>query len=236
MRPIQRIPGLLLALIAVPALAGCSALGLPDLGSTVITLDATTDPLASQDPLAPTLPAPTPGYYASADGYSLTMPVGWGAVTITAEQGPLLIDLLAGLDPTLGELARAALDGSGARITMVGADLTAAAVGEVGPSVAVATLRTRGMPKDAARAQVEALLAAAPLMSEVTHTVVTLPAGDAHRYDAVIAGATITVQLSVYVFRVGGDSFVVGVAAPQELFAGAGPAFDAIIKSLRFGV
>jgi len=91
------------------------------------------------------------------------------------------------------------------------------------------------MDRAAARTMVEDLLEQA-LASDVSHSVEGLPGGDAHRYDAIVAGDAVTLQLQIYVFRVGGDSFVVVAVAPVDLFGGAQATFDAIIKSLRFGV
>lgn len=235
MGSVSRRSRLLLTVIAVPALSGCAALGLPDLpGSTLM-------PFGSQ--AADPSPAPDssttssgPGYVASADGYSLSVPSGWTALDLSTEDGLALADAVASVDPTLGSLGRLGLEQSGARLSMVAVDLFAASTGEDGPGIVVATMRTRGMDKAAARTMVEELLEQAPLASEVDHTVVGLPAGDAHRYDAVIVGETVTLRLQVHVFRVGGDSFVVAAVAPEAQFDAARPAFDEVVQSLRFGV
>jgi hypothetical protein len=224
-----------MAVIAIPLLVGCSALGLPGLGAPPLpAVDPSGDVVASPGILESPVPVPTPMDLASADGYSLTLPAGWLSADLAATDALSLADLLAATDPTLGALARAGLEMSEARLSLVAVDPLA--VAGWGPGVVIATMRTRGMPRDAARSMVEEILAGAPLVSEVVHSVVTLPGGDAHRYDALLQGDTVVVALQAYVFRVGGDSFVVGTLAPQESVAGAQPAFDAIVKSLRFGV
>jgi hypothetical protein len=93
------------------------------------------------------------------------------------------------------------------------------------------------MEKGAARDLVESLLGQTTLATEVGHRVESLPAGNAHRDEAlVVADSGVTLQLQIYVLRVGGDAFVVAAVAPEDRFAAAQPAFDAIIRSLRFGV
>ena len=235
MRPILRRSRLLLAILAIPALSGCAALGLPDLpGSTLLPFGSDVVDL-SPAPDASSAPAAV-GYVASADGYSLSIPGGWGALDLSGEDAFALADAVALVDPRLGELARTGLERSDARLSLVAADLVAAAAGGYSPGVLVTTMRTRGMEKGAARNLVEDLLAEAPLAADPIHSVEGLPAGDAHRYDAIVLGDTVDLQLRIHVFRVGGDSFVVAAVAPDDQFEGAQPVFDRIVKSLRFGV
>jgi hypothetical protein len=232
----SRRSGLLLAIAAIPALTGCAALGLPQLpGSSLLepagqTFDASPGPGGSPDP------AQVMAYVASPDGYSMSIPSGWATVDLSAQDGLALADMLAVIDPGLGALGRLGLETSGARLSLLAVDLVAAPDASVAPGIVVVTMRTRGMPKDAARSLVEDLLAGAPLGSQVVHSVQGLPAGDAHRYDAILLGDTVTLQLQAYVFRVGGDSFVVAAVAPSDRFGASQAAFDAIVKSLRFGV
>lgn len=245
MVPVTRLARLLLAVLAVPALTGCAALGLPQLPGTALapfgdtTVEASFAPGASALPGDPGIGA---GTIASSDGYSLDIPGGWGASDLSAEDGLALADAIAFVEPTFGGLARSALESdfalqSRARLSLVATDLVASATGANGPAVVVATMRTRGMDKGAARNAVEDLLAQAPLVADPTHSVEGLPAGDAHRYDATIASDTgIVLRFQIYVFRVGGDSFVVAAVAPEDQFDASQATFDAIIKSLRFGV
>jgi hypothetical protein len=238
MAPVSRITRLLLAVLAVPVLTGCAALGLPELpGSPLVPFGAAlTD--TSPAPGASADPAASAGSIASADGYTLSIPSGWAATDLSLEDGMALADAVAVFEPTLGSLGRAAmgLDGSPS-LSMAAVDLAAASGGGYAPGVVVATLRTRGMDKGAARNMVEDLLAQAPLAADVSHTVEGLPAGDAHRYDAIVESESGTLlHFRIDVFRVGGVSFVVAAVAPDDQFAGSEPMFDAILKSLRFGV
>ncbi|MFN8621979.1 MAG: hypothetical protein U0869_14710 [Chloroflexota bacterium] len=233
MGPVPRLSRLLFAVLAVPMLTGCAALGLPTLpGGSVDPLAA--DILASPDPAASPL-SDTATDIASPDGYALTLPAGWAASDLAGQDTLPLTDALAATDPALGTLARGALDQSGARLSLLAVDAVAAASGTWAPGILVSTMRTRS-DKTAARHMVEDLLAQAPLATDVSHSVEGLPAGDAHRYDAVITGDTLDVEVQVYVFRVGGTSYIVGAVAPEDQFAASQPAFDAILKSLRFGL
>lgn len=236
MQHVPRTLGMSALPLAAAVLSGCAALGLPDLGSTG-SITIASDPAEVTTELgASPLPVATPVYVASSDGYSLTVPVGWAAADVSNVDGLAVAAAVAALDPSLGSILQVALDSTGARLSLVSANQAAVATGGPAPGVVVATMRTRGMPKDAARAAVEGLLASAPLVGEVLHSVETHPAGDAHRYDAVLAGDTVTLRLQAYVFRIGGDSFLVAAVAPEDLFASAQADFDLIVRSLRFGV
>lgn len=237
MTSVPRLSRLLLAVFAVPALAGCSALGLS--GVPGVPLTAMTSELVDASPLPGESPSVTAmGTVSSIDGYSLSIPSTWIATDLSSEDGLALTDLLAAVEPALGSVARQGLESDGSpRLSLAAVDPTAESDGTYGPGVLVATMRTRGMEKTAARNLVETLLGETTLAADVAHSVDGLPAGNAHRYDAlVVTDSGVTVQLQVHVFRVGGDSFVVAAVAPEDRFAAAQPTFEAIIRSLRFGV
>lgn len=237
MTPIPRLVRLLLAVVALPALVGCSALGLPQLPGAPLT--PVTPELFDASPQPGTSPeAGVMGTVASVDGYSLAIPAGWSATDLSGEDGLALADLLATIEPTLGAVARQGLEADGSpNLSLAAVDEVAELGGTYGPAVVVASMRTRGMEKGAARNLVESLIGQTTLATDAAHSVESLPAGNAHRYDAlVVADSGTTIQLQVYVFRVGGVSFVVAAIAPEDGFAAAQPTFDAIIRSLRFGV
>lgn len=231
MAPVPRLSRLLFAVLAVPMLAGCAALGLPTIPGSSSVLGDPLDPSVSPGPSVDGLGTDV----ASADGYALTLPAGWVATDLADQDGSALAGALAGTDATLGALAEGALDQSRARLSLLAVDLVSVAEGGWSPGVLVSAMRTKS-DKAAARQMVEKLLSSAPLSSGVDHAVEGFPAGDAHRYDAVIVGDTVDLEVQVYVFRVGGTSFIVGTVAPEDQFAASEPAFDAILKSLRFGV
>lgn len=232
MGPVPRLSRLLFAVLAVPMLAGCAALGLPtDPGGAALLGGDALDPSVSPGPSVDGLGTDV----VSADGYALTLPAGWMSTDLAGEDGSALADALAQVDPTLGSLARGALDQSRARLSLLAVDLVSAAGGGWSPGVLVSAMRTKS-DKAAARQMVESLLSSAPTTSGVSHAVEGFPAGDAHRYEAVVTGDTVDLEVQVYVFRVGGTSFIVGTVAPEDRFAASEPAFEAILKSLRFGV
>jgi hypothetical protein len=226
---------LLVALGAIPVLTGCSAVGLQDLsvGSLVIGVDPAA---AEADPAASPIPIATPMHHASSDGYSIDLPVGWGAADVSGmDPGPLLA-AAAAADATLGALANDRFAASGAHLSLVGTDLAAAATGEFAPGIVVLTMRTRGLPRDHARSLVEESLAIAPVAGEPRHSVETHGAGDAHRYEATISGDRVSLHVQVWVFRAGGLSVILGTFAPVDQASAAQPALDVIVSSLRFGV
>ncbi len=236
MVPASRPVRILFAVLAVPALVGCSALGLPQapgMPLVPLTQAATESPAPGVSPVLA-----SQGVVASVDGYSLEVPTGWTATDLSMEDGLALADLLATIEPTLGAIGRQGLEAAGSpHLSLAVVDGTTATAGGYGPAVVVATLRTRGMDKATARNLVESLLGQATLLADVSHTVEGLPAGNAHRYSAIVSGDSgVTLRLEVFVFRVGGDSFVVTAVAPEDRFAGVQATFDAIVRSLRFGV
>jgi hypothetical protein len=237
MTPIPRLSRLLLAVVAVPALVGCSALGLPQLPGVPLT--PMTPEVLDASPLPGTSPeVAAMGTVASVDGYSLAIPAGWSATDLSDEDGLGLADLLATIEPALGSIARSGLEADGSpQLSLAAVDQAAELEGTYGPAVVIASMRTRGMEKGAARNLVESLLGQTTLATDVGHSVQSLPAGNAHRYDAlIVADSGVTVQLEVYVLRVGGDSFLVAAVAPEDRFAAAQQDFETILRSLRFGV
>jgi hypothetical protein len=240
MRGTRLLGGIALAL-TVPLVGGCSALGFPELPPSSSTPFGVTfgDPAPSPDPAATPAPVQTPGYFASVDGYSLTLPVGWAAVDVDPGKAGALVGLLATTDPILADLASLTLDETGAELSMLGADLVAATTTTTTtpPAMVVLGLRTRGQPRDAVRRSLEAIVTEVPaLEGEVEHEVVALEAGDAHRYALTVVGEASSLRLQAYVFRVGGDTFIVAFFAPVELWDGTVPLFDGIVDTLRFGV
>ena len=63
-----------------------------------------------------------------------------------------------------------------------------------------------------------------------------MPAGDAHRFELQVRGSGAPVRLRLYLFAVGDEAVVLAFGASASGFDDASPSFDAIIKSLRFGV
>ena len=97
------LPGLLMALLALPLVSGCAVLGLPPTGDALDAL-----PAAGVDGSAPTPGAEaSPSLFSSNDGYALTLPAGWVGVKTNSSASAEALDLLSATDPTLGDgLAR----------------------------------------------------------------------------------------------------------------------------------
>jgi hypothetical protein len=220
-------------------LVGCAALGLPIVGATIadpLASDPSFDPSASLDPAA--TPAPTPAFFTSHDGYALTLPAGWVGATVTPATTQAVLDLLGTTDATLATLAQDALVTSGAAISMIGGQVSAETTSEIPAGVAVLVLRTSGVPDEETEAFLAQLIADVPGAADtLAHKVVTLAAGDAHRFDLTVEGDQVgSLRLRIYLFSAGDDAIIVTFAAPVDAFDAALPAFDSIIKSLRFGV
>lgn len=236
MRLRPALPGLALVLIAAPFLAGCAALGLPPIAGDPFASEGSPEPGATADPGV--TPASSPTFFSSHDGYAMTLPAGWAGTSLTPANGGLALQLLGTADPALGTLAQDMVDASGATISMLGGQITQELPDVIPPGVTVAVLRTRGIPDDETRAFVWGLIGDLPGAADtLTHSVVTLPAGDAHRFDLNVEGDVLgSVHLRIYLFSVGDDAIIVTFAANADAFPDALPAFDSIIKSLRFGV
>jgi hypothetical protein len=238
MRRSFALPALALALAAGPGLAGCSELGIPDIvGSTAgSALDAGDTP-ATDDPDATHAAEPTPAYFTSNDGYAMTIPPGWAATRMTPDETGLALDLLGAADPTLAALAREVVEATGARVSMVGGDLAVAGPDVIPPGVAVLVVPTDGASDDETEELVAELIGGVPRSGNLAHKVVSLPGGDAHRFELTVGGDTVgPVTLRLFLFSAGSDAVVVAFAAGAAGWANAAPAFESTIRSLRFGV
>ena len=227
------LSGLLLALLAVPLVAGCAVLGLPPTGEA---LDA--QPAAGVEGGAPT-PAveASPSFFSSNDGYALTLPVGWVAVDTNTSASSDALDLLSQTDASLGEEARSIMDDTGARMSMIGADSSEIGAAAVPPGIAILVMSTSGASDTSTQKRISAIVnGLVTLDGPVGHSVQSVAAGDAHRYDLTLQGDSLSIQARVYLFTVGDDGVLILFGADPSLAAAAGPDMDSIIKSLRFGV
>ena len=239
MRSVAALPSLALTLLAVPLLSACSALGIPALpGQALLAGEAASSVGPDTTPAtgAPTPPALGPTFFSTSDGYAMTLPAGWGAVRVASNAGPGLLNVLNASDPDLAGFAQDILAATGARISMIGGDLTASGPG-VPPGLLCLLLPTHGQPQDDVETMVQQEIAASPALDgPVAHSVITVAAGDAHRFDVQVRGSDGAVRLRVYLFSVGADAVVVLFGASAAGFDAASPSFDSILKSLRFGV
>jgi hypothetical protein len=238
MRSVAALPSLVLTLLAVPFLSACSALGIPPLPGQALLGAASSSSAPGTTPGtgAATPLALTPTFFSTSDGYAMTLPAGWGAVRVAPNAAAGLLDVLNANDASLAGFARGILAATGARLSMVGADLLDASL-VVPPGVLCLVLPTHGATNDDVEATVQQDIATSPAVDgAVSHTVITVPAGDAHRFELQVRGSGAPVRLRVYLFLVGADAVVLVFGASASGFDAASPSFDAIVKSLRFGV
>jgi hypothetical protein len=224
--------GLLAAVIAVPLIAGCSALGLPDAPTS---LDIT-GPADAADPAATFAPVPSPVQVSSNDGYSLTLPAGWVGGRTNNEATRAVLAAISGDDPLLGTEASALYGATDADLSMVAADGSEVGLVPVPSVMAILVIPSQRGSDDTQRRVEDILAGLATATSEVERTVASVRAGDAQRYDLTVAGDLLTVQLRIYLFTVGDDGFIVLFGSDPAIAAGAASDMEAIVKSLRFGV
>jgi hypothetical protein len=227
------LPGLLMALAAMPLVAGCAVLGLPPTGET---LDA--QPAAGVDNSGSTpAPAASPSAFSSNDGYALILPPGWVGVKTNSSASAAALDLLSATDAALGDEARSIMDDTGARMSMIGTEPAEVGVVAVPPGIAILVMSTSGSSDNETQKRISGIVnGLTTLDGPVDHSVVSVAAGDAHRYDLAISGDSLSIQARVYLFTVGDDGVVILFGSDPTLAATAGPDMDSIIKSLRFGV
>lgn len=232
MQRVTRRSGLLAAIMVVPLIAGCAALGLPE-DPASLGLTGAADIV---DPDAPSQPLPSPIQLSSNDGYSLTLPPGWVGSRTNNEATRAVFESLAAGDPLLGAEASALYQSTDADLSMVAADASEVGLVPV-PSVMAILVIPSDRGSDDTRRRLEVVLETlSTVTSEVERTVASVRAGDAQRYDLTVAGDLVTVQLRAYLFTVGGDGFIVLFGSDPAIAASAASDMEAIVKSLRFGV
>jgi hypothetical protein len=227
------LPGLLMALLAMPLVAGCAVLGLPPTGDA---LDA--QAAVGVDGTVPTPGAEaSPSFFSSNDGYALTLPAGWVGVKTNSNASADALDLLSATDPTLGDEARSIIDDTGARMSMIGTESSEVGAAPVPPGIAILVMSTSGASDSETQKRVSAIVnGLATLDGPVDHSVESVAAGDAHRYDLALRGDSLSIQVRVYLFTVGDDGVLILFGSDATLADAAGSDMDSIIKSLRFGV
>jgi len=227
-------PGLLMALLAVPLVAGCAVLGLPPAGAA---LDV--QPAAGVDgnDVPTAAPQASPSFFSSNDGYALTLPPGWVGVKTNSGDAADALDLLSATDPALGDQARTILDDTGAKMSMIGTESAEVGAVAVPPGIAILLLPTNGSSDNEIQKRISGIVnGIVTLDGQVAHSVESVAAGDAHRYDLAFHGDSLSIQARVYLFTVGDAGVVILFGSDPTLADSAGTDMDSIIKSLRFGV
>jgi hypothetical protein len=224
--------GLLAAIMAMPLIAGCSALGLPE---SPASLDLTGEADVI-DPAATAAPVPSPVQLTSTDGYSLTLPPGWVGTRTNNEATRAVFEAILASDPLLGTEASELYASTDADLSLVAVDGSEIGLIPVPSVMAVLVIRSQRGSDDTEQRLEDILGVLSTATSEVERSVASVRAGDARRYDLTVAGDLLTVQLRAYLFTIGGDGFVVLFGSDPAVAAGAASDMEAIVKSLRFGV
>jgi hypothetical protein len=241
MRHTAALPALALGLLGSLALVGCAELGVPEItGETVDSILAapvSPDPATLTDPGTSPAPEATPAFFASNDGYAMTIPAGWTAARVSPDETGLVLDLLGRSDPVLGDLARSAIEQAGAWVSMVGGDLSANTDGQVPPGVVVLVLPSVGTSDDATEELVLTLIEAVAVDGGPARKVVGTPAGDAHRFQFSVTGDLVgPVTIRAFLYSEGSDAVVVAFASAAATWSQVDDVFSSMIRSLRFGV
>ncbi len=225
-----------LALSSAVLLGGCAALGL----AAPLPAGADLPAIAGASPLPALSPVPapdaSPGYLASRGGWTIELPAGWTATELGMLDAAAAGALISVIEPDLAPLASEGLTLGAARIALLAVDARIALTGALPPAVVLVAIPTRGLPRDTARSLVETLLSAAPVLDTPRHSVVPHPAGDAHRWELVLAGAAGPLAVRAELLRVAGDGWLILSVAPEPLAEAARPDLELIVRSLRFGI
>jgi len=236
MARITALPSLLMALLAVPLVAGCQALGLPSAGDALDTL-----PAAGVEGDSPTPGAePSPTFFSSNDGYALTLPAGWIATKTNGNASRTALEQLGDADPALAADANSMIDLTGAHMSMAGvdaADLPGLSDGGVPRGLAILVMSTDGASDDETQQGLGDIVEGlSTLNGPVTQGVASVAAGDAHTYDFVVTGDGMSIHARAYLFTVGDDGVIVLFGADPSVVLVDDSDVLSIIKSLRFGV
>lgn len=227
------LPGLMAAVVAMPLLVGCSALGIGDPAAGLDVLATAPD---DGDPAATANPLPSPIQVSSKDGYTLTLPAGWVGTRINGSTTQEVLGAIAVGDALLGAEASELLGSADASLSMVAADREEVGSWAVPPVMAILVIASQGGSADTEQ-RLDDIIASLPNVDgEVQRTVTSVRAGDAQRYDLSVAGDTLTVQLRVYLFTIGDDGIVILFGSDPAAAEASSAEMEAIVKSLRFGV
>lgn len=225
--------GFLAAAMVIPLLAGCTALGIPD---DATSLDAAAAIPDEFDPSATTAPAASPTELSSPDGYSLMLPAGWVGTRTNGEATRAALEAVTAGDGLLGEEATALFEITDADLSMVAANTSQIPVTTVPPVMAILVIPSQRGSADTQQRLDDILGSLATVTSEIQHTVASVRAGDAQRYDLTVAGDLLTVQIRLYLFTIGDDGIVILFGSDPAIAGDASADMEAIVKSLRFGV
>jgi hypothetical protein len=177
-----------------------------------------------------------PAWWPHPDGYAMALPSGWSGVAVTSSQQDQLVGAVAESEPALARRVRAVLGDTKSRVSAVAADT--AANGALKPVLVVLAQPTEGRKARAVKARVADQIAGLPGIQGVPVRMdVHLPDASGVRFDYYLHDPDLgSLRARSYLFRFGGQAYLVSFAAASSSFDDAEAVFDAIAESLRFGV
>lgn len=228
--------------VFVVALAGLIAGGCS--ASTGAVFEALLDPFGA--PPSPSeavvdVPAVVDGsgeatWWPHPDGYAMVLPAGWSGAAVDDAQVGQLVDALAVERPGLADRIESVLESTGSRVSALAADPTVTE--DVAPLLLVLAQPTEDQQAHAVKSAVKEQIASLPgLDGGPFRDDVTLPSAKGVRFDFSLVDPDLgALQVRSYLFRFGGEAYLVCFIASLEDFEAAEPIFEAIASSLRFGV
>jgi hypothetical protein len=170
------------------------------------------------------------------DGYAMVLPPGWSGAAVDDAQSSELVDALSADSPELATRIDDVLDTTNSRVSAIAGDLDA--VSDLAPLLVVLAQPTDDRQAHAVKSLVKEQISSLPgLSGGPFRDDVTLPTAKGVRFDFSLEDPDLgPLQVRAYLFRFGGDAYLVCMVAPVEDFEDAEAIFEAIAASLRFGV
>lgn len=177
-----------------------------------------------------------PTWWPHPDGYAMVLPSGWSGAAVDDAQTSELVDAVSVSSPDLALRIEDVLDATNSRVSAVAGDPSA--LGDLPPLLIVLAQPTDDQQAHAVKSLVKDQISGLPgLSGGPFRDDVTLPTARGVRFDFSLEDPDLgAIQVRSYLFRFGGDAYLVCFVASQEGFEDAEAIFEAIAASLRFGV
>ncbi len=229
--------GVLVVAIAGLIAGGCSA-------STSAVFEALLDPFGAPPSPSAAVAEITDAVEGSGDvtwwphpdGYAMVLPPGWSGAAVDDAQVSQVIDALAVESPELADRIETVLDTTASRVSAVAADPSPTE--GLAPLLVVLAQPTDDQPAHAVKSRVKEQIASLPgLSGGPFRDDVMLPTAKGVRFDFSVVDPDLgALQVRSYLFRFGGEAYLVCFIAALDEFEAAEPIFEVIAASLRFGV
>jgi hypothetical protein len=170
------------------------------------------------------------------DGYAMQLPPGWSGAALDDAKASQLVDAVSQVSPDLALRIEEVLDTTNSRVSAVAGDPSAAE--ELPPLLIVLAEPTEDQQAHAVKSLVKDQISDLPgLSGGPFRDDVTLPTARGVRFDFSLEDPDLgAIQVRSYLFRFGGDAYLVCFVASEDGFEDAEAIFEAIAASLRFGV